>query len=130
MKLIKLVIFATKFYWSSSFSGPLSSGSAGLGCLPTTDGLVEAPPAAGGFSPTVLDLVCLTLAAAVAVCLFFAMKLVLGFDNALVDGGISCLYTLGEAGGLVWESCRLIEPSFLVCLAELKAIEDFADGRR
>jgi len=50
-----------------------------------------------------LDLVCFTLAAAAtAACLFFAMKLVFGFDYALVDGGISCLYTLGEANILFY----------------------------
>ena len=69
--------------------------------MPTADGLLE-EAATGGFSPTALDLVCLTLAAAAtAAYLFLAMKLVFGFDYALVDGGISCLYTLGEATGLV-----------------------------
>jgi hypothetical protein len=98
--------------------------------LPTVDGLF-AETATGGFSPTVLDLVCFMLAAAaVAAYLFLAMKLVFGFDyDALVDGGISCLYTLGEATGLVEESCRFIEFNFLVCFAEPKAVVDLADAK-
>ena len=98
MKFIKLVILATKFYWNSCFSAPFSSGSSILWAA-TVDGLLE--EATGGFRPMVLDLVTLTLAAAAAAAyLFLAMKLVLALAYALVDGGISCLYTLGEATGL------------------------------
>ena len=68
--------------------------------MPTVDGRLE-EAATGGFSPPALDLVTLTLAAAAAAAyLFLAMKLGLALAYALVDGGISCLYTLGEATGL------------------------------